>query len=449
MKKLIALLLALVMVVGLVACGAKEEAATETPATAPAATQAAANAPADGEISGELELAIFEGGYAGFWETYIAEFQAKYPGVTLTVDISPTMSETLRTRMMTDDVPDFVAMNLDTNCDPRVLAKEGQLYDLTNFVNTKEYEGTVLKDLLMEGTLDAGTVDGKNYLLPQNINMQGLFYNKLLLDQLGVEAPDSYEDLLAIGEVLESSNLEGVSLMTYPGIYPGYCMTGFFTASLEGIWDDVVANTPDIWKSAEVVKILQAIQTMAEKGYIDKGTPALNHTQAQQDFLTGKALFLPNGDWLENEMKDTELVNFEWGFVPCLKLSDSAKSCVTGGVDVMFVPAKADNPELAMLFMEGIYEEQNIKLYAEKAGATAPVKGVTELIPEFFSDSYKAILKANEEAGAAITIFDQPDVLTPVFDEVANQITNIVTGVTTAEEAAQAISDIASGIDMG
>ena len=98
--------------------------------------------------------------------------------------------------------------------------------------------------------------------------------------------------------------------------------------------------------------------------------------------------------------------------------------------------------------MEGIYEEQNIKLYAEKAGATAPVKGVTELIPEFFSDSYKAILSANEETGAAITIFDQPDALTPVFDEVANQITNIVTGVATAEEAAQAISDIASGIDM-
>ena len=44
MKKLIALLLALVMVVGLVACGAKEEAAPAATEAAPAATEAATEA---------------------------------------------------------------------------------------------------------------------------------------------------------------------------------------------------------------------------------------------------------------------------------------------------------------------------------------------------------------------------------------------------------------------
>lgn len=45
MKKLIALLLALVMVIGLVACGRREPAATEPAATEPAATEPAADAP--------------------------------------------------------------------------------------------------------------------------------------------------------------------------------------------------------------------------------------------------------------------------------------------------------------------------------------------------------------------------------------------------------------------
>ena len=62
MKKLIALLLALVMVVGLVACGAKEGAAPETqPATeAPteAPTEEATEAPTEAEVEAEPEVAV-------------------------------------------------------------------------------------------------------------------------------------------------------------------------------------------------------------------------------------------------------------------------------------------------------------------------------------------------------------------------------------------------------
>ena len=78
MKKLIALLLALVMVIGLVACGAKEEAAA--PEAAPAATEAAKEeapaaeeaAPAEGPMSEEdAEAAVAAG-------TMVEDAQAGY-----------------------------------------------------------------------------------------------------------------------------------------------------------------------------------------------------------------------------------------------------------------------------------------------------------------------------------------------------------------------------------
>ena len=56
MKKILALLLAMLMVLSLCACGAKEETTTEAPAEAPAAEAAAAEAPVappEGEASGE------------------------------------------------------------------------------------------------------------------------------------------------------------------------------------------------------------------------------------------------------------------------------------------------------------------------------------------------------------------------------------------------------------
>ena len=62
MKKLIALLLALVMIAGLVACGAKEEAAPEAaPETQPATeapTEAATEAPTEAEVETEPEVTV-------------------------------------------------------------------------------------------------------------------------------------------------------------------------------------------------------------------------------------------------------------------------------------------------------------------------------------------------------------------------------------------------------
>ena len=77
MKKLIALLLALVMVVGLVACGAKEEAAApaETEAAAPAETEAAA--PAETEAAETLYIPVMAKGFQHqFWQAVAAGSQA-------------------------------------------------------------------------------------------------------------------------------------------------------------------------------------------------------------------------------------------------------------------------------------------------------------------------------------------------------------------------------------
>ena len=85
MKKLLALLLALVMIVGLVACGAKEEAA------APAATEAApaakeeAVAPAEKELEGELVFldVMPSDEHTAIMEYILDDFMAQNPGVTV------------------------------------------------------------------------------------------------------------------------------------------------------------------------------------------------------------------------------------------------------------------------------------------------------------------------------------------------------------------------------
>ena len=95
MKKLLALLLALVMVIGMVACGAKEEAAapaaTEAAPAAPAATEADPDASSDKPYDGATVTwwhYPYTGEDQGYWDERAAVFYEQ-TGITVETTIIP------------------------------------------------------------------------------------------------------------------------------------------------------------------------------------------------------------------------------------------------------------------------------------------------------------------------------------------------------------------------
>jgi N-acetylglucosamine transport system substrate-binding protein len=395
-----------------------------------------------------LEAALFLGGYAGFWEYYIPKFEAENPGVTVKYELSNTIDEVIRPRMMTDDVPDVVASNHTTVFDPRVLARDGLVLDMSSFVTETKINGVPLEDHLLEGMLDQGTINGKKYLLPQNLTMLGLFYNKKLIRELGFTLPETYDDFLAIGEKLAAANKSGVYLFTYSGIDVSYVTDCMFKPSWGSIWDDIVANKRGVWESPEVIKVFQTFRTMGERRYINPSNLGIDYLQTQEDFLTGKALFHANGDWLENEMADTQLANFEWGFVPSLSLKKGDPRYLSVSNESMFITAKAKNPELAKKFLAGIYTDETVKAVAELTGAVIPVKNALDLAAGSISVSYGEMLSGQAETGAVSKILSAPPELAPVFNEVSVQLNNVISGSATAEQAAAAVAAVAAGISL-
>jgi N-acetylglucosamine transport system substrate-binding protein len=393
-----------------------------------------------------LEVALFLGGYAGFWEYYIPKFEAENPGVTVKYELSNTIDEILRPRMMTDDVPDFVAVNQTSVFDPRILARDGLLLDMGSFLRETRINGVPLEDHLIEGMLDAGTFNGKKYLLPQNLSMMGLFYNKKLLRELGAGLPETYDDFLAIGEKLAAANMSGVYLFTYSGIDVSYVTDGMFKPTWGTIWDDIAANKSGIWRSPEVINVFQCFRTLGERRYINPSNLGIDYLQTQEDFLTGKALFHANGDWLENEMADTQLANFEWGFIPSLSLKKGDTRYLSANHEVMFIPAKAKNPELAKKFLAGVYTDENVKAVAEITGAVIPVKNALDLVADSMTISYSEMLLGQEETGAVSKILSAPPELAPVFNEVGIQLNKVIDGSATAEQAAAAVAAVAEEI---
>ena len=53
-----------------------------------------------------------------------------------------------------------------------------------------------------------------------------------------------------------------------------------------------------------MLKALSHIKEIADKGYLLEGTVGMNHTESQTEMMLGKAAFITNGTWMENEMQD-------------------------------------------------------------------------------------------------------------------------------------------------
>lgn len=407
----------------------------------------------------ELNIAIFEGGYGpDYWNEMVAKFEEAYPGVTVNMQISPKIGDLIRPQIVAGEVPDFISMN-DNDQTGVVLSliKENALTDLTDVFEGPGLEDeTPLKDQIIDGVLDTAKCapygDGKIYLAPFNASPMGLVYNKTLFEEKGWELPVTWDEFFALGDVAKE---EGYALFTYAGIYPGY-MESFLwpaLASASGI-DNVKAissYTEGSFSKEEVVQVLDNIEKISSGGYLLEGTTSLNHTQSQTDMMMNKALFIPNGNWMEGEMKDSPRADgFEFGLCPAPVLKEGDEQYVMTSVEQFSIPAAAKNPELAKEFLRFLYTEESSKLFAEKANGIYALKNATEWSKGIVTEGVYSMNDIYNNATSMVFGWDAMpegsmiDIQVPVFNAISDVMNGAMTGQEWADGVEAAFAEINS-----
>ena len=292
MKKLIAMLLALVMVLGLAACGgAKTEetqaAAAETEAAA-VETEAAAEAPA---AAGSVYYLNFKPEQDEAWQKLAAAYTAE-TGVPVTVltAASGTYEETLMAEMAKSEAPTLFQVN-----GPVGLANwKDYCYDLSG--------SEIYSHLTSDGY--ALTEDGAVYGIAYVIESYGIITNKALLEQAGyaVEDINSFETLKAVAEDITARSAElGFSAFSSAGmdsssdwrfkthlanlpIYFEYQADGIGTTT--AIKGDYLDNYRQIWDLYINNSTCAPAELSAKTG-----------DDSRNEFLNGEAVFFQNGSW--------------------------------------------------------------------------------------------------------------------------------------------------------
>ena len=291
MKKLIALLLALVMVLGLVACGAPAETPDTPKADAPAADAPAApvvdeNNPLFTKPTENVHLTIWyavSGVTAEKFEALVNEYVAANPNVTVELSYAGSYADAankISANLLTNTAPD-VAL---TTAAPMFTGDRGD-YTLETLIQDPAFDA----DGIYEGVWDYAKWQGRICALPYGISVPVLYYNKTIAADMGLDLetnpPKTWDELYAIAEkaVKEGKAANGFDVNDVAWLFKSMLAQNG-NSIIEADGDDI---TP-IYNEPEAVEVAEFWQKLTANGLM----PVDQHGNADKNFQGGQTLFL-------------------------------------------------------------------------------------------------------------------------------------------------------------
>ena len=396
MKKLIAMLLALVMVLGLAACGGKTEAPAETKSAAPAETQDAA-APA---AAGRVYYLNFKPEADAAWQELAATYTAQ-TGVEVKVVTAAggNYSDTLNAEMAKSDAPTLF------QCGNAQGLADWNDYCL-DFTGTKVLDEMTTSDFNLVD--DTGAVKCIGYCY----EAFGIIVNKALLEKAG-HSLDEIKDFASLKAVADdiharaaelgfdafsSAGLDGSSSWRFSGHLANMPLYYEFR-------DDGVTKQPATITGA----YLDNFRNIWDLYITDSATPAASLAtstgdMSEAEFGEGKAVFYQNGTWEFANLVTDDTKNFhmnpdDLAMIPiyCGVDGEEKAGLACGTENCWAVNAKASQEDIDAT-LDFIYwvvtSDEGTKMMAEQFGPI-PFKNAKESENVFFNDANAYMANGN------------------------------------------------------
>lgn len=313
MKKFLAMLLAIVAVLGLSACG-KDDGLTMWCI----ATKSDSNRHS--------------------YEAAIADMEKKYPDTKLNWEAieNETYKQKIKAAVAGDNMPDiFFTWSCAFLGD---FVEAGKVYCLD-----EAYKG--FADKLPEKMCKNTTYNGKKYGVPLTMNIVGLFANMDILAEVGyTEVPDTYEKLIECCNALVAAN-------KIPFGCAGketWCVTEYLESIIEKsigakALDDIFMGktTKASWDNADVAKAVDLFQTMIDNKYFDPDGVSLGNDAVKQNFIDGKYAFYMNGTWNCADFSKKGPKNVKVAEFPVIDATKSKLGQLIGGPSDTLAVAKS------------------------------------------------------------------------------------------------------------
>ena len=444
MKKFLALLLAVLMVLSLAACGqtaAPNGGQTSDEPKDPGTTEQPASTPVT------LNVVTSYGGDDGNRKNFEAAVKAYEEATGNKInDGSATSNEEWKAKVLTDfetgSEPDVLFFFTNADAEPFITANKVVSIDEIR----TEYPDYAAN---MKESMMATAADGKHYSVPSSGFWENMFVNKTVLEACGVAMPGpdyTWDQFLADCQTILDNGYTPIacSLFEVPHYWFEFAVmnNGTLADQLEVPTLNEDGTLHDDAVSQKWIAALNDLKDLYERGYFPKNTLTASDAETVAMFGDGEAAFLIDGSWKVgyfNENHGDELENYSVSFVPG-KGERKATEAI-GGISMgYFITRKAwDDPakrEAAVKFVETLTSDETLSTFVTTE-VTALVNGAK---PAGLNALQQTAADVNAEITGVIGAV-QDTISSEAKADLFGNIQKVVTGQMTAEEAvASAIS---------
>ncbi len=400
-KRYLLMLLASAMVIG--GCSGnteRETEATEAKTTAeeisPEQTSAEQESGNDGVIELEFWHAL-ENQYEGTLNRVVEEFNESQDSIVVTplyIGDYAALNEAIVTAHAAGTaLPGLAMANI-----PYVsgYGSGGVCEDLGPYIERDNFE----IDDFGEGLLQAGRYGGTQIALPFLVSTEVVFYNQDLMDELGLQIPEKWDEMQAFleaGSLVDERGNTSRYGMVIPGWNTWYYGPFFVNSGLQMITED---NVTDL-DSEKSVELVEQLQDWCNNGYTYLAVGEDAASVMRQRFMKGEALSVVYTSSLYDTMVDTCDFKIGMSWLP----EKETKFEELGG-NVLFIPAKNDQQvkDAAWEFLSYLMSKEVNMIWASESGYLPTRKSVQE------TEEGKAFLA---EKPAFQVVFDNLDLITP------------------------------------
>ena len=421
MKRAFALLLALIMVLSLAACGSSNETAANTTA-APAANDGEVATPdaAEETIGGTITFLAnrtdldTDGTYAEL----IAKFNEKYPDVTVEVQSITDYAGELATRMQTTEYGDVLMI-------PDAVPSSAYSKYFESFGTVEE-----LSDKYQEGYLYSKWYDGQVYGLAYMCTVQGIVYNKAVFEQAGItELPKTPDEFLTCLQMIKD-NTDAIPY--YTNANSGWTLDqwedhafGTITGNPNYKNNELPNDTAAFEEGSSHYVVAKLLYDIITNGLCEADPTTCDWEASKLMMNNGEIGCMVLGSWAISQMKDAGENGDNVGYMPFPFSDENGVQYATSGTDYCYAINKnSENKAAAKAFIEFMVEESGLALAQggislmkddPMPSGLEEFEGVSFIVDQPASDENAGKLDAVQQ-DSGITLYDNGQRLNGVVD---------------------------------
>lgn len=248
-------------------------------------------------------------------------------------------------------------------------------------------------DRFLPFALDPVTIDGGVYAVPMKAVAPVVIYvNEDVMDAAGVDAPETWDELL---DAVAKLNKAGVAPFSLAGAakWPELMWLEYLADRIGGpeVFNAILAGEKDAWSHPAIIEANEKIQELVEAGGFADGFASVTTDSSADAALlyTGKAAMLLQGTWVNNTFREQapEFAEDGLGYLPFPTVEGGTgdpANIVGNPTSYFSVSADASKEEQAVAIdylKSGLWDDAFVDRLVD-ANQVPPLAGIDDTIAE-------------------------------------------------------------------